>query len=118
MTDQSADLVGYSASNFASSAQYDTDDASTGEFYPLLVSESTLCTVQSLRRREHRASLLDRHVQAHRTVALYPLPPGVLRAGGHLDGAEQAAGSDRGTAFGIFSIRWGATRLCPRRLRG
>src|SRR5215471_5008152 len=84
--------------------QHDTDDASPGELSPLLVSESTMCTVQSPRRREHRASLLDRHVQAHRTVALYPLPPGVLRAGGHLDGAEQAAGSDRGTTFEVSAV--------------
>src|SRR5205085_11345034 len=83
---------------------HDTDDASTGEIYSLLMSESTVCTVPSPRRREHRASLLDRHVQAHRTVALHPVPPGVLRAGGHLDGAEQAARSDRGTVAEMSAV--------------
>ena len=38
--------------------RYDINDASAGEIYPILVSESTMCTVQSPRRREHRASLL------------------------------------------------------------
>src|SRR5262249_49547591 len=77
--------------------RYDTDDASAREIYSILVPESTLCTVQSLRHRPYCASLLDRQGQAHRTVALHPVPPGVLRAGGHLDGAEQAARSDCGT---------------------
>jgi len=44
--------------------QHDTDDASAGEVCPILVSESTLCLVQSPRRRQHPPALLDRHVQA------------------------------------------------------
>ena len=68
--------------------RYDTDDASAREISSILVPESTLCTVQSLRHRQYCASRLDRHGQAHRTVALHPVPPRVLRAGGHLDGAE------------------------------
>src|SRR5215475_12600789 len=71
--------------------RYDTDDASAREIYSILVPESTLCTVQSFRHRQYRASLLDRQGPAHRTVALHAVPPGVLRAGRHFDGAEQAA---------------------------
>src|SRR5262245_42544509 len=52
---------------------HDTDDASAGEIYPILVSESTVCTIQPPRRRQHRASIVDRHTQTHRTAALYSL---------------------------------------------
>src|SRR5262249_39661153 len=67
---------------------YDTDDASARELYPILVSESTMCTVQSSRRRQHRASILDRDTQAYRAAALHGMQPGVLRTGGHLDGPQ------------------------------
>src|SRR3989442_52951 len=84
--------------------RYDTDDASAREISAILVPESTLCTVQSPWHRQYRASLLDRQGQAHRTVALHPVPPRVLRAGGHLDGAEQAARSDRGTVAEMSAV--------------
>ena len=67
---------------------YDTADASAGEVYPILVPESTVYALQSSRRRQHRASVLDRQAQAHRTVALYSLYAGVLRAGGHIYGPQ------------------------------
>src|SRR2546430_6989767 len=57
--------------------RYDTDDASAREIYPILVPESTMYMVQSSRRREHRASVVDRDAQAHRTTALYGMRPGV-----------------------------------------
>src|SRR5262245_13101625 len=77
--------------------RYDTDNASAREIDAILVPASTLCPVQSLRHRHYCASRLDRQGQAHRTVALPPVPPGVLRAREHLDGAEQAASSACGT---------------------
>src|SRR5262249_22718916 len=77
---------------------YDTDDASTRELYAILVPDSTLCTVQSPRHREYRASLLDRQAQAHRTAALHGMRPGVLRTGGDSDGPEQTVGRHRGAA--------------------
>jgi hypothetical protein len=58
--------------------RYDINDASTREIYSLLVPESTVSTVQSARRRQHRASVVDRDAQAHRTAALYGMQPGVL----------------------------------------
>src|SRR5438445_7228250 len=72
--------------------RYDTDDASAREIYSILVPESTMCPVQSSRRRQHRASVMDRDAPAHRTAALYGMRPGVLRAGGHPDGPQQAPG--------------------------
>src|SRR5262249_21725976 len=57
---------------------HDTNDASAAEIYPILVSESTVFMLQSPRRREHRASVVDRHAQTHRTAALHPVRPGVL----------------------------------------
>jgi Domain of unknown function (DUF6766) len=69
----------------------DTDDASSGYVYPILMPESTVQAVQSSRRRPYRASVVDRETQAHRTAALYRLHPGVLRASGHVDGPEQVA---------------------------
>lgn len=57
---------------------HDTDDASAGEIYPILVSKSTVSAVQSARRRQHRASIVDRHAQTHRTAALHRMRPGVL----------------------------------------
>src|SRR5436305_10708139 len=58
--------------------RYDTDDASAREIYSILVPESTMCPVQSSRRRQHRASVVDRETQAHRTAALYGMRPGIL----------------------------------------
>src|SRR4051812_22867484 len=84
--------------------RYDTDDASAREIYSILVPESTLCTVQLLRHRQYCASLLDWQGQAHRTVALHPVSSGVLRAGRHLDGTEQAARSDRGTVAEMSAV--------------
>src|SRR5215471_19253278 len=69
---------------------YDTDDASPREIYAIRVPESTMCAVQSSRRRQHRASVVDRDAQAHRTAALYGLRPGVLGTGGHPHGPQQA----------------------------
>jgi hypothetical protein len=39
----------------------DTDDASAGEVYAMFVSDSSVCRMQSSRRREHRPSVVDRH---------------------------------------------------------
>ena len=58
--------------------RYDINDASTREIYSLLVPESTMHTLQSSRRRPHRASVVDRDAQAHRTAALYGMRPGVF----------------------------------------
>src|SRR5439155_6181868 len=69
--------------------RYDINDASAGEIYPILVSESTVSVLQSSRRREHRASVVDRQAQTHRTAALHGMRPGVFRTGGDLDGPEQ-----------------------------
>src|SRR5262245_60224438 len=44
---------------------HDTDDASAGEVYPILVSESTVCALQPPRQRQHRASIVDRHTQTY-----------------------------------------------------
>jgi hypothetical protein len=55
---------------------YDTDDASAGEIYPILVSKSTVSAVQSARRRQPRASVVDRHTPTHRTAALHGMRPG------------------------------------------
>ena len=84
--------------------RYDTDDASAREIDPFLVPAATLRTVQSLRQRQYRASLLDRQGQTPRTLALPPVPPGVLRAGGPLDGAEQAVSSDRGPVAAMSAV--------------
>ncbi len=58
--------------------RYDINDASAREIYSILVPESTMRTLQSSRRRQHRASVVDRDAQAHRTAALYSMRPGVL----------------------------------------
>ena len=71
--------------------RYDINDASSGEVYSVFVSESSLRTIQSSRRREHRPSVVDRQTPAHRTTAMHGLHPGVLRTGRHLDGPQQAA---------------------------
>ena len=84
--------------------RYDTDDASVREIYAMLVPASTLCPMQSLRHRHSCASLLDRQGQAHRTGARHPVPPGVLRAGRHLEGAEQAARSAGGTVAAMAAV--------------
>ena len=39
--------------------RYDTDDASARELYTILVSASTVCTVQPPRRRQYCPSLVD-----------------------------------------------------------
>src|SRR6516225_4844968 len=78
--------------------RYDTDDASPRELYSILVPESTLCAVQSPRRRQHRASVVDRDAQAHRTAALYDMRPGVLGTRGHPHGPQQAPRRDGHTA--------------------
>src|SRR5215471_14924096 len=62
---------------------YDTNDTSARELYPILVPEYTLCTVQPAWRRQHRASVVDRHAQTHRAAALHHMRPGVLRTGGN-----------------------------------
>jgi hypothetical protein len=69
----------------------DINDTSSGEVYSVFVSESSLRTIQSSRRREHRPSVVDRQTPAHRTTAMHGLHPGVLRTGRHLDGPQQAA---------------------------
>jgi hypothetical protein len=45
--------------------RYDINDASAREIYAILVPESTLRTLQSSRRRQHCASVVDRDAQAH-----------------------------------------------------
>src|SRR5215468_2461530 len=69
---------------------HDTDDASAAEIYPILMSESTVSVLQSSRRREHCASVVDRHAQTYRTAALHGMRPRVLRPGGDSDGPQQA----------------------------
>src|SRR4051812_31397072 len=69
---------------------YDTDDASAGEVYAMLVPEARVCGVQSSRRRQHCPSVVARGAQAHRTAALYGLRPRVLCTGGHPDGPPHA----------------------------
>ena len=66
--------------------RYDSHDASPRERDAILVPESTMRTLPSSRRRQHRASVVDRDAPAHRTAALYSLRPGVLGTGGHPDG--------------------------------
>ena len=74
------------------------------EIYPILVPESTMCPVQSSRRRQHRASVVDRDAQAHRTAALYDMRPGVLGTGGHSHGPQQAPGRHRHTAGEMSAV--------------
>jgi len=68
---------------------YDINDASADEIYPILVPKSTVPVLQSSRRREHRASVVDGQAQIHRAAALHGMRPGVFRTGGDLDGPEQ-----------------------------
>src|SRR4030095_16716538 len=84
--------------------RYDTDDASPREIYSLLVPESTMCAVQSSWRRQHRASVVDRDAQAHRTAALYGMRPGVLGTGGHPHGPQQAPRRYRHTAGEMSAV--------------
>jgi Tn3 transposase DDE domain len=84
--------------------RYDTDDASARETYPILVPESTMCPVQSSRRRQHRASVVDKDAPAHRTTALYDMRPGVLGTGGHPDGPQQALGRHGHTAGAMSAL--------------
>src|SRR5687768_10414551 len=70
--------------------RYDINDASPREIYAIFVPESTMRTLQSSRRRQHRASVVDWDAQAHRTAALYGMRPGVLGTGRHPDGSQQA----------------------------
>src|SRR5919109_2463232 len=78
--------------------RYDINDASAGEVYAILVSESTVSVLQSARRRAHCASGVDRQAQTHRTAALHGMRPGVFRTGGDPDGPQQTPRSDRRTA--------------------
>ena len=66
----------------------DTDNASSGQVDTILMPESTVCVVQSAWRRQHHASVLDRHPPADRTAALHRMRPGVLRTGGPLEGPQ------------------------------
>jgi hypothetical protein len=66
----------------------DTDDASAGEVYAMFVSDSSVCRMQSSRRREHRPSVVDRHAHTHRTAALYGRRPSMLCTRGDLVGPE------------------------------
>src|SRR6266516_3091310 len=84
--------------------RYDTDDASPREIYSRLVPESTMCAVQSSWRRQHRASVVDRDAQAHRTAALYGMRPGVLGTGGHPHGPQQAPRRYRHTAGEMSAV--------------
>jgi hypothetical protein len=45
--------------------QNDTDDASSGQVYTILMPESTVYVVQSAWRRQHHASCLDGDTQAY-----------------------------------------------------
>ena len=69
--------------------RYDINDASADKLYSILVPKSTVSVLQSSRRREHRASVVDRQAQTHRAAALHGMRPGVFRTGGDLDGPEQ-----------------------------
>ena len=51
--------------------RYDIHDASAREIYAIFVPESTMRALQSSQRRQHRASVVDRHAQTHRTAALH-----------------------------------------------
>src|SRR5262249_47095750 len=84
--------------------RYDTDDASPREIYSILVPEPTLGAVQSPRRRQHRASVVDRDTPAHRTAALYSMRPGVLGTGGHPHGPPQAPRRDGHTAGAMSAL--------------
>ena len=64
--------------------RYDINDASPREIYAIFVPASTMRTLQSSRRRQHRASVVDWDAQAHRTAALYGMRPGVLERAGTL----------------------------------
>jgi len=66
----------------------DTDDASAREVYTVFMSTSTMGVVQPAWERQYHASVLDGYTQAYRTSALHGMRPGVLRAGGHLDGPQ------------------------------
>src|SRR5919199_505512 len=65
---------------------HDTDDASAGEIYAVFVPESSGCAIQSLRRRQHSPSGVDRNAQTHRTAALYGMRPRILCTRGDLVG--------------------------------
>src|SRR5215510_3868917 len=91
---------------------YDTDDASAREIYPILVPQSTMCTVQPSRRRQHRASVVDRGAQAHRTAALHGMRPRVLRTGGDPDGSQQAPGRHGHTAGEVSAVGCLRRRHC------
>jgi hypothetical protein len=52
---------------------HDTEDASAREIDPILVSKSTVCTVQSHWGRLPYASIVDGQGEAHRTMTLYGL---------------------------------------------
>src|SRR5215510_13129470 len=45
--------------------RYETDDASAGQVYAMVVSTPSLPAVQSARYRQHDPSLLDRQAQAY-----------------------------------------------------
>src|SRR5437870_4501264 len=60
---------------------HDTDDASAGEIYAILMPASAVSTVQSARRRQHGPSVVDRDAPTHRTAALHRIRPEVLRTG-------------------------------------
>src|SRR5437870_2089499 len=56
---------------------YDTDDASAGEVYAILVSESTVCTIQPPRRRQHRRMV--KKLETSLTTEFTTLPSPTLR---------------------------------------
>src|SRR4030095_5898750 len=91
---------------------YDTDDASTRELYPMLVPPSTLGTVQPSRRRQHRASVVDRGAEAQRTAALHGRRPRVLRTGGDPEGSQQAPGRHGHTAGAVSAVGCLRRRPC------
>jgi hypothetical protein len=64
----------------------DTDDASAGEIYAVFVPESSVCGMQSSRRRPQSPSVMARNAQTHRTAALYGMWPSMLCTRGDLVG--------------------------------
>jgi hypothetical protein len=84
--------------------RYDSNDASPRELDAIFVPESTRRTLQSSRRRQHRASVVDWDAPAHRTAALYGMRPGVRGTGRHPEGSQQAPRRHGHTAAAMSAV--------------
>jgi hypothetical protein len=84
--------------------RHDTEDASSGEIYPMLVPASTVGAVQALWGGQPWPSSVDGKGQAHRTAVLHGLRPRVLRTSRDFDGSEQALRDDRGTTADMSAL--------------